>query len=57
LLLRAALGLVSLVVLFHPDDTLALVTGAIVLPATIYGTFRHARIAPPKSALGQVPVS
>jgi TRAP-type uncharacterized transport system fused permease subunit len=57
LVLRAALGLVSLVVLFHPDDTLALVTGAIVLPATIYGTLRHRRIAPPKSALGQMPVS
>jgi TRAP transporter 4TM/12TM fusion protein len=55
--LRAALGLVSLVVLFHPDDTLALVTGAIVLPATIYGTLRHGRIAPPKSTLGQMPVS
>jgi TRAP-type uncharacterized transport system fused permease subunit len=55
--LRTALGLVSLVVLFHPDDTLALVTGAIVLPATIYGTLRHGRIAPPKSTLGQMPVS
>jgi TRAP-type uncharacterized transport system fused permease subunit len=55
--MRTALGLVSLVMLFHPDDTLALVTGAIVLPATIYGTLRHRRIAPPKSALGQMPVS
>jgi hypothetical protein len=55
--LRAALALVSLVVLFHPDDTLALATAVIVLPATIYGTLRHRRIAPPKSALQQMPVS
>ena len=48
-MLRAALALVSLVVLFHPNGTVALGAAVCVVPATIYGTLCHRRIAPPKS--------
>jgi len=47
----AVLALVSLVILFHPDGTVALTAAALVLPATVYGVKRHIKIAPPKEAL------
>jgi TRAP transporter 4TM/12TM fusion protein len=52
IMLRAALALASLVVMLHPDGSVALAVAAFVLPATIYGVSRHRQIAPPKSALG-----
>lgn len=48
--LRAALALLSFIVMFHPNGTVALVVAAVVLPATIVGVWRHRRIAPPKGA-------
>jgi TRAP-type uncharacterized transport system fused permease subunit len=50
-MLRAALALVSLVVMFHPDGTVAIVAAVCVVPATIYGTYRHGLIAPPKRVM------
>jgi TRAP transporter 4TM/12TM fusion protein len=50
--LRVLLALVSLVVLLHPNNDMALAAAVIVLPATIYGVVRHRRVAPPKSGSG-----
>jgi TRAP-type uncharacterized transport system fused permease subunit len=47
--LRIALALVSGVVLFHPDDNLALAVSVPVLAACVVGILRHRVIAPPKS--------
>jgi TRAP transporter 4TM/12TM fusion protein len=52
---RAALALASMVVMFHPDGNVATAVAAVVLPATVYGVWRHRRIAPPKSALQSEP--
>jgi TRAP transporter 4TM/12TM fusion protein len=46
-MIRMALALASLVVMFHPDAGLAWIVAAIVLPASIVGLMRHRRIAPP----------
>jgi TRAP-type uncharacterized transport system fused permease subunit len=54
-MLRAALALVSFVVMFHPDGTVAIGAAVCVVPATIYGTLCHRRIAPPKSGLQSQP--
>ena len=56
LLLRAVLALAASVVMFHPDDNVALAVAVFVLPATIFGVVRHRRIAPPKGALQMQPV-
>ena len=50
-MLGAALALVSFVVMFHPDGTVAMGAAVCVVPATIYGTYCHGLIAPPKSGL------
>jgi TRAP transporter 4TM/12TM fusion protein len=50
LMLRMALALGSLVVMFHPDTRVAWAIAAIVLPASIIGVVRHKRIAPPPPA-------
>ena len=55
-MLRAALALVSFVVMFHPDGNVALGAAAVVLPVAIYGTYRHGLIARPKSGLQSHPV-
>jgi TRAP-type uncharacterized transport system fused permease subunit len=57
IMLRAALALVSMLVMFHPDGNVAIATAAVVLPATVYGVLRHRQIAPPKGALQPQPVS
>jgi TRAP-type uncharacterized transport system fused permease subunit len=44
---RIALALASLVVMFHPNGTVALTIAVIVLPAVVYGVVRHRRVAPP----------
>jgi TRAP transporter 4TM/12TM fusion protein len=54
---RAALALVSFMVMFHPDGNVAIGAAAVVLPAAIYGTYRHRLIARPKSGLQSQPVS
>jgi TRAP transporter 4TM/12TM fusion protein len=56
-MLRAAIALISFVVMFHPDGNVAIGAAVVVVPVTIYGTHRHGLIARPKSALGQMPVS
>jgi len=48
-ILRIALTLASGVVLFHPDDNLALAVSVPVLAACVVGILRHRVIAPPKS--------
>jgi TRAP transporter 4TM/12TM fusion protein len=50
IMLRAALTLASLVVMLHPDGTVAMAVAAFALPATIYGVWRHRQIAPPKTS-------
>jgi TRAP-type uncharacterized transport system fused permease subunit len=55
--IRAALAIASLVVMFYPDGTVALVVGVIVLLATVWGVFRHRLIAPSKSVLRSQPMS
>ena len=49
MMVRVALALVSMVVMFHPNDTLALWTGVVLLPAVIYCTHRHQTVGRPKS--------
>jgi TRAP transporter 4TM/12TM fusion protein len=53
--LRAALALAAMVVMFHPDGTVALAVGVVVAPAIILGVLRHRRIAPPKAGLEPQP--
>ena len=55
LMLRAALGLASLAVMFHPDGRVALAISVAVLPATIYAVVRHRRIASPPASLEAQP--
>jgi TRAP transporter 4TM/12TM fusion protein len=52
---RVALALASLVVMLHPDDTVAATAAVFVLPASVYGVWLHRRVAPPKSALEPQP--
>jgi len=46
-MIRMALALASLVIMFHPDADVAWIVAAIVLPASIVSVMRHRRIAPP----------
>jgi hypothetical protein len=41
------LALGSFVVIFHPDDMMALLAAAVVAPAVIFGITRHRLIAGP----------
>jgi len=52
---RAALALVSLVIMFHPNSFVSLMLVVIVVPVTFYGVLRHREIAPPKSELPSQP--
>jgi TRAP transporter 4TM/12TM fusion protein len=56
ILIRVALALASVVVMFYPDGSVALSAAVIVLPATVWGVFRHRLIAPPKSVLQSEPI-
>jgi len=47
ILLRAAMALVAFVVIFHPNDTYAIVAAAILLPAVVFGVWRHRLVAAP----------
>ena len=53
--MRAALGLASFVVMFHPNTHVSIMVAVIVVPATFYGVIRHRKIAPPKSELHSQP--
>jgi len=46
---RIAIAALSLVTLFHPDDTLVWAPGAAVLGMLVFGIWRHQQIAPPKA--------
>jgi TRAP transporter 4TM/12TM fusion protein len=50
-IMRAALALVSFVVMFHPNTNVSIMVAVIVVLATFYGVIRHRRIAPPKEEL------
>lgn len=43
---RIALAILSLLVLFHPDDTIALVIGPVALVGLAVGIWRHRNVAP-----------
>lgn len=47
---KAALALVSFIVIFHPNDWYALAAAAVVLPAVIFGIVRHRMVAAPAMA-------
>ena len=48
---RVLVAAVALVTMFHPNDTLARWTVAVVLPLLILGIWRHTTIAPPKGRI------
>ena len=58
--LRILLAAVSFVTMFHPSETVAWLTGVVVLAATVAGIWRHRVVAPPKelvaAAAAPVPV-
>jgi TRAP-type uncharacterized transport system fused permease subunit len=47
---RILVAALSLVTLFHPDDTLVWTPGIAVLGLVVFGIWRHRQIAPPKEA-------
>jgi TRAP transporter 4TM/12TM fusion protein len=49
--LRIGLALVSFVVLLHPDETWAMAAAGLVLPVTVFGTWRHSQLAPKTHAV------
>jgi TRAP-type uncharacterized transport system fused permease subunit len=53
--LRVALALLAFVAMLHPDGGVAAVAAAFALPATIYGVWRHRRVASPPAALQPQP--
>jgi TRAP transporter 4TM/12TM fusion protein len=53
--LKVALALGSMVVVFHPDDMLALGAAAVVAPMVTFGITRHRLIAGPASSLAPQP--
>ncbi len=55
IILRAALALLSLAVMFNPDGGMAMAAAAVTIPAIIFGIWRHRLVAPPKTGL-HVPV-
>lgn len=49
MIMRLVLAIVSLTALFYPDDKIAYILAAFILPFLAYGVFRHRRVAPPKA--------
>jgi TRAP-type uncharacterized transport system fused permease subunit len=43
--MRIGLALLSFVVIFHPDDTLAVFAALVLLPLIVFGVFRHIKVA------------
>jgi TRAP transporter 4TM/12TM fusion protein len=56
-LMRAALALVSFVVMFHPDIRVSIIVAVVVVLATLYGVIRHRKVAPPDRELPTEPAS
>ena len=46
---RVLIAALSLVTLFHPNDTLVWAPGLVVLAMVCFGVWRHRQIAPPKT--------
>ena len=55
IVVRAALALASLVVMFHPSTNVSIVVAVVVVLATFYGVIRHRKIAPPKEGWQPAP--
>jgi TRAP-type uncharacterized transport system fused permease subunit len=55
IMMRAALALVSFVVMFHPNTNVSIMVAVIVVLATFYGVIRHRKIAPPREELQPQP--
>jgi TRAP transporter 4TM/12TM fusion protein len=53
--IRIVLALVACITLFHPDAQAAVVAAAVVLPVTLFGIWRHRRLADSKFALQSQP--
>ncbi|MEW6334390.1 MAG: TRAP transporter large permease subunit, partial [Thermodesulfobacteriota bacterium] len=53
--IRVVYAVVSLLMLFHPNDNVPRMLVVITLPALIYGVVRHKRIAPPKGNMEPQP--
>jgi TRAP transporter 4TM/12TM fusion protein len=51
IMMRAALALVSFVVMFHPSTNVSIMVAVVVVLGTFYGVIRHRKIAPPKEWL------
>jgi TRAP-type uncharacterized transport system fused permease subunit len=54
-LLRITLACLALVAILYPDTNVAMAAAAFALPATIFGVWRHQRIASPKGELQSQP--
>jgi hypothetical protein len=50
-LLGGLLAAGSFVVLLHPDNRMSMAAAAVVLPATLFGVWRHRQFAPAKLEL------
>jgi TRAP transporter 4TM/12TM fusion protein len=55
--LRTVLVLFAFITLFHPAGNVAVASAMIALPLTIFGIWRHRRIAPPKGGLQSQPAA
>ena len=53
--LRVALAMVAFIALFHPDGKAAVAAAAVVLPVTLFGIWRHRRLADSKIGLQSQP--
>jgi TRAP transporter 4TM/12TM fusion protein len=46
---RSVLALVSFVAMFHPDERIAAAAAVVVVPATLFGIWRHIRLGPDRA--------
>jgi TRAP transporter 4TM/12TM fusion protein len=53
--LRVALAMVAFIALFHPDGKAAVAAAAVVLPVTLFGIWRHRRLAHSNAGLQSQP--
>jgi len=47
-ILRAMMAVISFVVIFHPDNTIAIAAAVVTLPLVIFGVWRHRKVAADK---------
>jgi TRAP transporter 4TM/12TM fusion protein len=50
--LRVGLAAISLLAMFHPDNTVSTLVAAVAVPVILVGIWRHTVVAPPKSLTG-----